>query len=236
MSIDNTQPQSAGPDSTPDQQPSLFQRLMADQIAPSADGTQNQQPVQNPPQPDPAQVKDNREKALDFHPAVTAAHVMRKVGEAISGGPQYKEAFDPNTGAVTRTPIPPSTKSILLGSLANILGSVGQVSSNVRQNGRTGSAAYLAATDPSCTATAWQSEEDFNTQQNQRVRMAKIMNANLEAMRTAYAIGKEDDAVKDQLIANHASELDNWNKAGAVEASNIPSSELLKKGLTNRNT
>src|SRR5690242_586485 len=61
--------------------------------------------------------------------------------------------------------------------------------------------------------------------------MAKIMNANLEAMRTAYAIGKEDDAVKDQVIANHASELDNWNKAGAVEASNIPSSELLKKGF-----
>ncbi len=53
----------------------------------------------------------------------------------------------------------------------------------------------------------------------------------MEAMRAAYAIGKEDDAAKDSVIANHADDLANWNKSAAVEASNIPSDELMAKGF-----
>src|ERR1700677_1413236 len=103
-----------------------------------------QQPVAaQPPTPDQQntqiqQAKDSRDKQLDFHPAVTAAHVARKVGEAIAGGPRIKTTVDPNTGTVTREKVPLSSKEILAGAVANILGGLAQVASNfsARQAGR----------------------------------------------------------------------------------------------------
>ena len=222
---------SSGPDQlpTPDTQaqPTLFQQAMQSAVQPA--------PTQQPtaPQPDPQQVRQARDKAIEFHPAVTAAHVARKIGEAIEGGPQYKEDIDPATGAVTRTPIPPSTKSILLGSLANILGSVGQVSGNLsaRMQGRAPAPIQPLPTQQAQQQRDQMTEEDFNRVQNQRVRQAKILNSNLENMRLSYALRHEEDSALDQTIANHADDLANWNKAGAVESSKIPSSELLSKGF-----
>jgi hypothetical protein len=109
--------------------PSLFQSAMAP--------VTQQQTSQQPPTPaDPAeQAKAARDKQLDFHPLVTAAHVARKVGEALSGGTQYKETFD-ESGNVTRTPIPPTTKSIITGALANILGGISQAAGAVSASRR----------------------------------------------------------------------------------------------------
>jgi hypothetical protein len=199
-----------------------------------------QQPVAaQPPTPDQQntqiqQAKDSRDKQLDFHPAVTAAHVARKVGEAIAGGPRIKTTIDPNTGTVTREKVPLSTKEILTGAIANILGGISQV-------GQAGVAAaqHRPAPPPQPLPTqvaaqqqAQQTQADFEQQQQTKVQQAKVLNANLEAMRTAYAIGKEDDDSKDSLIQNHADDLANWQKSGAVSAANVPSNELMQRNFS----
>jgi hypothetical protein len=206
--------------------PSLFQSAMAP--------VTQQQTSQQPPTPaDPAeQAKAARDKQLDFHPLVTAAHVARKVGEAISGGTQYKETFD-ESGNVTRTPIPPTTKSIITGALANILGGMGQMA-----GGALAASQHRAPPPPQPLPTQvaqqqrnQQSEEDYNRQENAKVQKAKVITANLEAMRAGYAVGKEDDDAKDAYIANHSSDLQQYQKDGIVEASKIPSDQLMSKGF-----
>ena len=179
------------------------------------------------------QAKDNRDKQLDFHPAVTAAHVARKVGEAIAGGPRIKTTIDPNTGTVTREKVPLSTREILTGALANVLGGIGQVSSNLsnRMAGRPANPIQPLPSQVAQQQQAQQSQEDFERQQQTKIQQAKVLNANMEAMRSAYAIGKEDDDAKDSVINNHKDDLDQWQKSGAVEASNIPSNELMQKGF-----
>ena len=170
--------------------------------------------------------------ALQSHPAVKRAELLHRVAETIAGGPKIQTTYN-DDGSVTHTPVPLSTKQILLGSLANILGGVGDVSQNL-------SARMKGQTPPNqnpqlATQQAQQkqdeiSEADYNRQQNAKVRQAKVLNANLEAMRSAYALGKEDDATKDAAIANHADDLTNWQKAGAVEASHVPSNEIMQRG------
>lgn len=184
-----------------------------------------QPPVQQapPPPPDP----------LANHPAVQQASVIRRIGETIAGGPRVKTTVDPQTGTITREKEPLSSHQILTGALANILGGIGQVSSNLsnRMAGRSPNAIQPLPTQQAQQKQAQQSQQDFEQEQQAKLQKAKILNANMEAMRTAYAIGKEDDEAKDSVVTNHADDLEEWNKSGAVEASQVPSDELLKKGF-----
>jgi len=202
--------------------PSLF----AQQMAPVVAQQQQNQPSQ--PQPDPNQVKD---AALDQHPAVKQASVLRRVGETLAGNP-YKETISPD-GAVTREKQPLSTKQLLLGAVANILGGLGQVAERTsdRMQGRAPQPIQPLPSQQAQQQRNQQSEEDFNREQNQKVRQAKIINANLEATRSAFALGKEEDSAKQAAVDNHADDLANWQKAGAVEASRIPSDEIMSKNF-----
>jgi hypothetical protein len=221
---------SSGPDQlpTPDTQaqPSLFQQAMQGAVQP----TPTQQPTAPQPQPDPNQVE---QAVLERHPANLQAKVLHKVAETLSGGPQYKTTYDPQTGEATREKLPMSGKQLLLASVANILGSVGQVSGNLsnRMQGRSPQPIQPLPSQQAQQQQAQQSEEDFSRVQNQRVRQAKILNSNLESMRLSYALRHEEDSALDQTITNHADDLANWNKAGSVESSRIPSSELLSKSF-----
>jgi hypothetical protein len=134
---------------------------------------------------------------------------------------------------VTRTKEPLDTKHMLLGIVANALGGVGQLASNfsARQAGRSPQPIQPLATQQAQAKQAQQSQQDFEQEQQTKLQKAKVLSANMEAMRTAYAIGKEDDDAKDSLVQNHADDLANWQKSGAVEASNIPSNELMAKGF-----
>ena len=208
-----------------------------DEQLPVGEGQNGTAPVPSPPQAPPQTVQAPPPQPpadpLANHPAVQQAGIIRRVGETIAGGPRVTTKIDPNTGEITREKQPLQTKDILLGALANILGSVGQVSGNLsnRLGGRSPQPIQPLPTQQAQQQQAQQSEEDFNRVQNQKVRQAKVLNANLEAMRTAYALGKENDDAKDSSIANHAGDLENWQKAGAVEASQVPSNELMQKGF-----
>ncbi len=231
---DNTQPEGATPsqpsqDSTPDNQPQpgLFQRLMANQVAPP-DATQNQAP----PPPTPEQVQQAKDAAIANHPAVEHASVLRKVAETLAGGPRIKTTYNED-GSVTRDPQPLTGKQIITGALANILGGISQVAGGALagHQGRP-----VPPPQPLPTQVAQQqrdqmSDEDYNRSQTQKLRQAKVMTANLEAMRLSYSIRHEEDASLDQVIGNHKDELTNWQKSGSVESSNIPSSEILQKGF-----
>jgi hypothetical protein len=170
---------------------------------------------------------------LANHPAVQKASVLHRVAETLAGGPKVITTYDPMTGEATRTKKPLTTKEIMVGALANILGTIGNAAEGFSAGlqHRTPRPAQPLPTQAAAQREAQQSEEDFNRAQNMRVRQAKVMTANLEAMRTAYALGKENDDAKDSVVANHAGDLENWARAGAVEASNVPSDELLKKGF-----
>jgi hypothetical protein len=170
---------------------------------------------------------------LANHPAVQQASLMRKVGETIAGGPRVKTTIDPNTGTVSREQVPLSTGEIIKSALANILGGLSQMGNAYvasRQH-RAAPAPQPLPTQVAAQQQAQQSQEDFERQQSQKVRQAKVLQANFEALRSAYAAGKEDDEAKDSIIQNHADDLDQWNKSGAVEASNVPSNELMQKGF-----
>jgi hypothetical protein len=182
-----------------------------------------QTPIQ-PPQP-----ADPR----DSHPAVQQAGIMRRIGETIAGGPRIKTTIDPNTGVVTREKQPLDTKDILVGALANILGGFGQVASNAsaRQAGRSPAPIQPLPTQVAQQKQAQQSQADFEQEQQTKIQKAKVLQANMEAMRSAYAAGKEDDEAKDSIVSNHSDDLENWKNSGAVEASNIPSNELMQKGF-----
>lgn len=177
------------------------------------------------------QAKAERDKQLDFHPLVTGAHVARKIGETIAGGPRIKTTIDPMTGEVTREQVPLSTKEILTGAIANILGGLANAGNAfVASREHRQATPQPLPTQAAAQQQAQQSQDDFERQQQTKVQQAKVLTANMEALRSAYAIGKEDDDAKDSVIQNHADDLAEWNKSGAVEASNIPSNELLQKG------
>jgi hypothetical protein len=194
-----------------------------------AQAAQAAQPVQPTTSTMPDQIPD----PLANHPAVQQAGVIRRVGETIAGGPRIKTTIDPQTGTVTREKVPLSTGEILKGALANILGGLGQAGNAyvASRQGRPNPAPQPLPTQAAAQQRAQQSQADFEQQQQTKVQQAKVLSANMEAMRSAYAAGKEDDEAKDSIIQNHADDLDQWNKSGAVEASNIPSNELMKKGF-----
>ena len=169
----------------------------------------------------------------DSHPAVQSASIMRRIGETIAGGPRIKTTIDPETGTITREPVPLSNKDIITGALANILGGISQVTGGAlaaRQR-RPVPPPQPLPTQVAQQQQAQQSQEDFERIQQQKVQKAKVLQANMEALRSAYALGKEDDDAKDSVVQNHASDLEQWNKSGAVEASNIPSDQLMAKGF-----
>jgi hypothetical protein len=169
----------------------------------------------------------------DFHPSVQNASIVRRVAETLAGGPRVQTTFDPQTGERKQTPVPLTSKQILLGAVANILGGAGQIAGNLsnRMQDRAPNPIQPLPTQQAAQKQAQQSTEDFNREQTQKLRKATIINANLEAMRTSFALRHEADQSLNQVVANHADDLANWNKAGAVEASNIPSSEVMQKGF-----
>ena len=199
MSEENTQPQGAmpsqsSPDSTPSpdnqQQPSLFQKLMANQIAPAPAAANPDQQNQAPATPTPEQVQAAKDAALQNHPAVKHASVLHKVAETLAGGPKTITSFDPDTGQRIETKQPLTNKQILLGALANVLGTIGNAAEgfSAGMQHRAPRPAQPLPTQAADQQQAQQSEEDWNRAQNLRVRQATIMHSNLEAMRLSYAL------------------------------------------------
>jgi hypothetical protein len=179
---------------------------MPEQVQPDPQNPpQNTQTVQQPPV---ASTETQEPHPLDNHPAVQQASLGRRITEVLAGGPRIKTTY-------------------------NVLSSLGQVANNfsARQAGRASQPIRPLPTQQAAQAQAAQSDEDFNRIQNEKVRKAKIIEANLNAMKAAYAVGKEDDAAKDAYVANHSADLQQYQKDGIVEASNIPSDEAPKKGF-----
>ena len=185
---------------------------------------QNQAPQNQPPQPQP----DPR----DSHPAVQHASILHRVAETIAGGPRIKTTYDPVTGEATREKIPLTNSQILTGALANVLGGLSQMSGAAlaaRQH-RAPPPQQPLPTQAAQQQQVQQSQEDFERQQQTKVQQAKILTANLENHRLSFALRHEANDVLDSNIALHKDDLENYNKAGVVEASQVPSSQLLKRG------
>jgi hypothetical protein len=221
---------------------------MPDEVQPTtSDSTETQitpaeqnspQNGQVPPAPDTSnlpvstQAPVQRPNPLDNHPAVQQAGVMRRIGETIAGGPRVKTTIDPNTGTVTREQVPLSNKDIITGALANILGGISQVSGGAlaaRQH-RAPPAPQPLPTQVAQQKQAQQSQADFEQEQQAKLQKAKILEANMTALKTGYGLGQEEDAAKDSYIKTHEDELKENQDSGNVQDSNIPGSQIPKKG------
>ena len=200
--------------------------------------TPEQSASQNPPQspqtvqPVTQSTETPEPHPLDSHPAVQQASLGRRVAEVLAGGPRIRTTYNQD-GSVVREKVPLSGKELLTGVLANVLSGIGQTSSNLsaRMQGRAPQPIQPLPTQVAAQQQAQMSEDDFNRQQNEKVRKAKIIEANLSAMKAAYAVGKEDDDAKDAFISNHADDLKRYNDAGIVAASKIPSDQLMKQSF-----
>lgn len=233
MPDDFNQPQQS--DSTVNDQLPLSAQVSQsqDQSAPNQPQPQTGQPVTQA-QPAPQNPPDaSLNAALEQHPANVRAKLMYKIAESLSGGPQYRTTIDPQTGEATKTKIQLSPKDLTRLSLANLLSGFGQVSSNLsdRMAGRRPPQPQALPSQQIQAQRDATAGADFDRVQNQRVRAAKIINSNLESMRLSYALRHENEDALQRTVANSSDELENWNKAGAVEASKIPSSQLLSKGF-----
>lgn len=222
--------------------PSLFQQAMnpvVQQQAPPSPPVVSQNRVTGGPQvtangQTKPLYKDQGEVGSDprdFHPLVQKASVLRRTAEVLAGGPRYKTVYN-DDGSVTREQVPLSSKDILMAAVANTLGGVGQVASNL-SNRMAGRAPQPIRPLPSQIAqqqSDQQSADDFNVRQTQILRALKVREANLTNLRLAFALGKEDDDAKQQIVRSNADDLSNWEKAGSVVASRIASNELMSRG------
>jgi hypothetical protein len=193
------------------------------QQIPQNQAPQNQQnqPVQSPA-PDPR----------DQHPAVQRASILHRVAQTLAGGPQTKTTYDADTGAVTREKVPLTNQQILTGAVSNILAGIGDIGTNLsdRMAGRRPQPIGPLPTQVAQQKQAAQSKEDFETAQQQKIVAAKVLNANLENQRLSYGLRHAANDVLDDNIKLHANDLTNYNGAGLVEVSQVPSSQILKKG------
>lgn len=205
------------------------------QAPPQSAFTQAMQPdVQQNPQAQQPQVQQPPADPRDAHPSVQRASILHRVAETLAGGPQIKTTIDPVTGETTREKVPLTSHQILTGALANILGGIGQIGTNLsnRMEGRAANPIQPLPTQVAQQKQAQQSQADFEQEQQTKVQQAKILNANLENQRLSYALRHEENSVLDSNIALHKDDLENYTNSGTVEASQVPSSQLLAKGYS----
>ena len=214
----------------------------SDQIAPdwtsqagalATGDTGNTDNGSQPTQPPPSTVTQVQRPpdALSQHPAVQKASLLHRVAETIAGGPKVRTTYN-DDGTVTREPVPLTNRQILTGAVANILAGIANTGNGylAGREGRPVPAPQPLPTQVAQQKQAQQSEDDFNRKQNQIIQTYKVRSAQYAAMQAAYLIGKKDDEAKDAVVANHADDLENYNRAGIVQASGIPSDQLLKQG------
>jgi hypothetical protein len=206
---------------------------------PSTSG-QSPVPVQPAPVAQPAPVQAQPAPQVQVPPAVPPhaqkASMLHDIAEVLAGGPTYKTTINAETGAATREKVPVSGKHL---GLAIALEALGGAIGGLKERGP--NAAGQAAANQFAVgqqqaqqrqqAQAQQANEDFERVQKQKVRQQQTLAANMEAMRTAYAVGKEDEESKQKAVDNHSSELESWKNNGAIEDSKVPSNELMKRGF-----
>ncbi|HET9406034.1 MAG TPA: hypothetical protein VFO39_02240 [Candidatus Sulfotelmatobacter sp.] len=216
-----------------------FRPVLKTRPIPTVDPTTGGPQIVNPDdgQPKPLYHDKNDEPAdrRDFHPAVQQSAVLRRVAEVLAGGPRYRTMVDPHTGETTREKVPLSRGDLILGAIANVLGGVGGALQNMdrvkhHQPTQPVVLPMTAATQQQNQQQETQSVEDFNRIQNEKVRKATVINANLEAMRHSFALRHEKEDILQRAVDNQADDLTNYKNAGVVKAERIPSSQAMKKG------
>jgi hypothetical protein len=179
----------------------------------------------NVPQQPPIQVVAAHPKASLFHGLLNA----------LGGGDKTQYSVDPQTGSMSVTRVPQTagqlSKSIIAGALTGLFAGAGERGPG--SEGRSAAAGFQAVQQQRQMQQAQAQQnatQDYERQEQTKVRKAQILKANYDAMKSAYALGKEDDEQKDKIVSNHADDLAQWENTGAIKDKNIPSDQLLKKG------
>jgi hypothetical protein len=230
QSVSNT-PQMATNTQQPDQtaQPTQ-QPVTVTPGQPSAQPSQTQMPVQSPQTgmvSNPVPVDPNAS-----HPAVQGASIIHSIGQALAGGARTVTRVDPQTGTVTRTQVPLTTRqigmSIAAAALTGAFSGLGQ-----RGPGATGNAAASGFQTAFQQKQAQQQQQeaqaqaDADQQSKAYARAAAIASTNAQTiLSTAEAESRGADTLE-KIAATNKPLIDAYDADGKVLAHEVTQDELM---------
>jgi hypothetical protein len=151
------------------------------------------------------------------HPAVQKASLLNEIATTLAGGPRYSTTIDPNTGTVTRTKVPLSTKQL---GMAIALEALSGAITGAAQHGPNHVEAAAAAgyqqgqQESQQVQQANQANED--QAKNDYATKAMIAHTNFQTYQNAVTLGKlEYDANHEQDVA-HAPMIDALRNQGGL--------------------
>lgn len=161
------------------------------------------------------------------HPAVKAGGWINATARALAGGDQYSVKIDPNTGTMTRTPVPLSSKQIAMGiAVAALTGAASGLGE--KGPGAEGRAAQAGFQQALAQKQNQQAQQDREAQQTY-TRQAAIAQTNFQMHQTAVRLGQLDYEQHKQYVADNAKALENVNTVGAALAGGVREQDLLSK-------
>jgi hypothetical protein len=166
------------------------------------------------------------------HPAVHAASVINSIGQALAGGPRTITRIDPQTGEVSRTQQPLTTRQIGMSLAAAVLSGAfnGLAQKGPGASGAAAAAGFQTGFQQQQQQRAQQEQQaqaDAESQSKAYVRAASIASTNAQTLlSTAEAEGRGADTLA-KIAATNKPLIDSYDDAGAVFAHNVTQEELL---------
>lgn len=137
--------------------------------------------------------------AVQDHPAIQRASLLRNVAQTLAGGPRYKESIDVNTGQMTRQPVPLSKSDIGMAiALEAISGAMsGLALTGPGATGRAASAGFQQVS---------QQQKEAEQQQDQQAnadyaRHAQVFETNLRMHQNAQSIGRQNLETNENYVS-----------------------------------
>jgi hypothetical protein len=151
------------------------------------------------------------------HPAVQKASLLNEIATTLAGGPRYSTTIDPNTGTVTRTKVPLSTKQL---GMAIALEALSGAITGAAQHGPNHVEAAAAAgyqqgqQESQQVQQANQANED--QAKNDYATKAMIAHTNFQTYQNAVTLGKLEYDANHEQDAAHAPMIDALRNQGGL--------------------
>jgi len=177
-----------------------------------------QQPTQQTPSSgDLSQKMPPYQSPAVQHPAVQKASLLNEIATTLAGGPRYSTTIDANTGQMTRTKVPISTKQLGMAIALEALsgGITGLAQKGPNHVAQAGAAGYQQGQQEAQQVQAANQANEDQTK-NDYATKAMIAHTNFTTYQNAVTLGKlEYDANHEQDVA-HAPMIDAIRNQGGL--------------------
>ena len=180
-------------------------------VAPQAKQDVNQFGKQAPNANPPAKM-DN--------PAVKKASWIHDVAETLAGGPRYKYDINPNTGEMSKTPVPVSGKHIAMAIALEAIGGAATGLAYGKGAGNMGKGAAAAFAQGE-QRVQQQQQEAQKQASDQYARQAAIAKTNMEMLRNEQISSQADSELQQKEVDLYAQEYKEAVESGHVKQDGI---------------